>query len=122
MANYEAYIEEGMNARMFLNLRKSALVPLEEDLFDFYTDHCKCDTIEEVVSHRINFLKRFNSDYMDLNWQYFFLIKYTQGYKSKDFIFDFEECYADGNWRLQTNPDMYLREFKNAHLPDRLQY
>ena len=37
------------------------------------------------------------------------------GYKSLDFIFDFEECYADGDWGKQTNPDDYAREFVLAH-------
>ena len=117
-ANYEAYIEKGMDARVLMELRKSAIIPLDTDLYDFHTEHCSCSTISEIKEHRIKWLKNFNSDYQDLDWQYYFLIRHTLRKKSIGFIFDFEECYADGDYRLQTNPDDYVRGFVQAHLPE----
>lgn len=117
IANYEAYIERGMDARLLMDLRKSSILPLEKELWYFYDSNSSCKTIEDVRRVRTEFLKNFNSDYQDLNWQYFFLIKHTWRCKSIDFIFDFEECYEDGDWRLQTNPTDYEREFIEAHMP-----
>ncbi len=115
-ANYEAYIEVGMDARVLMELRKSAVLHVEEKLYDFYRLHDNCKTVMDIKRHRKNYLKFLCDDYMDANWQYYYMMKHYLGYKGKDFYFDFEECYVDGNWRLQTNPDNYEQEFVDAHM------
>lgn len=120
IANYESYIEPSMNARMLMELRRNAVILTDGSLNDFSTEHKALNTIEEVKQHRINFLKRFNDEYIDLNWQYYAFMRYNLGWKFKDFIFDFEECYEDGDWRLQTNQQDYKREFLEAHSYERM--
>lgn len=111
IANYEAYIEPNMNARMLMELRRNAIIKVDQEFYFFYRDHCTCETIEDIRNLRIDFIKRFNEDYKDLNWQYYLLMKQLLGKKGEGFCFDFEECYADGDYRLQTNPNDYRRDF-----------
>ena len=57
--NYEAYIEEGMDARMLMELRKSAVFFIADgDDTYFYTGLKDCNTWQEVRQFRINFFKR----------------------------------------------------------------
>lgn len=120
--NYEAYIEEGMDARMLMELRKSAVffVADGDDTY-FYTGLKDCNTWQEVRQFRINFFKRINPDYEELDWQYYFLVIKLCGKYSKDFIFDFEECFEDGDWRKQTKIEDYKLAYYNAHVPEWLQ-
>lgn len=119
-ANYHAYIERGMNARMLMELRKSAVIPMDEELFDFYTKHSSCETYTDVKNFRSDYLKFLCSDYQDLNWQYHYLILHYLRGKAKDFFFDYEICFADGDPSKQTDRTDYDREFFNAHMPTRL--
>lgn len=115
IANYEAYIEEGMNARMLMELQKSAVIPINEKFDYFYAQHNDCETIEDVIDRRVELIRIFNEEYQNLDWQYYFLIKHTLAKDSIGFRFDFEECYADGDWRLQTCVDDYVKGFVDAH-------
>lgn len=115
VANYESCIEYGMDARLLMELRKSAVILFTSELDDFYTGHNICNTAKEVKEYRKKYLHKLNSDYLDLDWQYYFLIRHNLGRKSINFIFDFEECYEDGDWRKQTNPTDYERDFIIAH-------
>lgn len=114
-ANYEAYIEEGMDARLLMELRKSAIIPMHPDLYDFYDKHKECKTVEDIKSLRANYFKFINSDYADLDWQYHLLIHTFLGYKAKDLIFDYEICFADGDPDKQTDYETYQRDFFEAH-------
>lgn len=120
-ANYEAYIEVGMDARMLMELRKSAVFFIEEGDSDyFYTGLRNCETWEEVREFRKRFFQRINPDYIELYWQYYFLVNILCGKYSKDFLFDYEACFADGDISKQTNIEDYRREALNAHLPEYL--
>lgn len=119
-ANYRAYIEKDMDARMLMEVRKSAVIPMSEELYDFYDGHKPCKTPAEVKEFRRKYLKFLTSDYEDLNWQYYLLIKHYLRSASKGFVFDFESCFADGDWRKQSHPEDYEDDFIQAHLPDRL--
>lgn len=117
MANYEAYIERGMDARLLMEIRKSAVLPMAENLYDFYTGHGSLETVEEVKNFRINYLKKVViEDYCDENWQYYLLVKMTQLGRAKYFAFDFESCFADGDYRKQTYLEDYKRGFMKARL------
>lgn len=117
--NYEAYIEEGMDARLLMELRKSAVFFIADgDDTYFYTGLKDCNTWQEVRQFRINFFKRINQDYEELDWQYYFLVIKLCGKYSKDFVFDFEDCFADGDWRKQTVIEDYKLGFYNAHMPE----
>lgn len=52
-----------------------------------------------------------------MSWQYYYLIKTYLGYKAKDFVFDFECCYEDGNPDRQTDIENYQLGFYNALAP-----
>lgn len=111
-ANYKAYIEGGMNARILMNLRKSALIHVEGSVLfpDFYIDHCKCETVQDIRNLRIKYLKFLNEDYMDLDWQVYTLIRMCWGATPDDTTLELEAGYVDGDWRLQMNPEDYKRE------------
>lgn len=118
-ANYESYIEVGMNARFMMELRRNAILIMGEGLEDFYEKHRYCETLEDIKNLRIEYLKHANEEYIDLNWQYYYVVKINLGRKKTEgFIFDFESCYADGNWRKQTNPQDYETEFRRVHSYD----
>ena len=114
-ANYEAYIEKGMNARMMMELRKSAVIPMSEELFDFYDMHKTCETVEDVKELRTKYFKFLCDDYIDANWQYDILVLSFLKRKHKGFYFDLEECFADGDPSKQTGPEDYKRDFVEAH-------
>ena len=115
-ANYEAYIEKGMDARVLMELRKSAILLLADKYNDFYTGHSECTTVDDIRQYRANYLKFLNIDYADLNWQYYYLVKYNLRGKAKDFLFDYEDCFDDGDPQKLTTPDDYSRDFVDAHL------
>lgn len=119
-ANYEAYIEVGMNARILMELRKSAVIPMADELFDFYDKHRACETCDDIKKLRANYFKFIHEDYDDLNWQYDLLVSKFLGYKYIDFYFDYEECFADGDPSKQTGPEDYTRDFIDAHVPNRV--
>ena len=70
-ANYLSYIEPGMSARMFAELRKSAILSAVDE---FYLGHKTLDTVDDVKAYRTAFCKEHcNKDYEDFDWQYFVL-------------------------------------------------
>ena len=46
LANYESYLEFGMNARIMMELRKSAVFPVGERYLDFFREHNSCETVD----------------------------------------------------------------------------
>lgn len=114
-ANYKSYIERGMNLRMLMELRKSAILPVAEQDYWFYTNHKNAETVQEVKHLRIDFLGRLNSDYHDEDWQYMAIIKVYLGSKADYFYFDMEGCYADGNPNSVRHLEDYKRDFLRAH-------
>lgn len=94
-ANYKAYIEKNMDARLLMELRKSAILPMGKELYDFYGLHSKCETAEDVKNLRIKYLHFVNEDYRDDDWQYYMLTKYFLRKKSIDLVFNFEVCFRD---------------------------
>ena len=116
LANYEAYIEKGIDARILMELRKSAVLWWDESFNSFYAEHKYCETVEDIKQVRIKYLKPLCDDYQDLEWQLFYLVHYNVGKKAKDFLLNFESCFADGDSRLQTNPDDYAEDFVEAHM------
>ena len=58
VANYKSYISNGMNARVLMELRKSAILPLE--MFgndEVYKDYVGIETVQDVKNKRIQFFK-----------------------------------------------------------------
>lgn len=43
-------------------------------------------------------------------------MKLPLGKKARDFIFDFESCFEDSDFRKQTNPEDYKNSFIEAHM------
>lgn len=115
-ANYEGYIEKGIDARILMELRKSAIIPMGKDLYDFYTSHSSYETVRDIKRFRANYLKFLNNEYFDLNWQYYILIQILLSKEQNEgFIFDFESCFADGDYRKQTSPRDYEEEYRYLH-------
>ncbi len=114
-ANYTSYIEKEMDARVLMELRKSAVLPMDIDLYDFYSKHCECENQADIKQFRTQYLKFLNEDYADLDWQYYYLVKNTLKRKSKGFFFDYETCFADGDYKKQSSIEDYKIAFINAH-------
>ena len=123
--NYEAFIEKGMNARLLMEHRKSAMFRFEkeEDKIKFYTEYNYCQNAEDVKKVRRKFFKQGNMDYEDLGWQYYYLAEHFLGKdKCKDFYFDLEDCFADGDASKQETIEDYNTMFFRAHMPPSLWY
>ena len=116
-ANIMGYAEKGMNLRMLAELRKSAVLDVAPDTYYFYTDLAQFNTWKEVRNYRMRFFQRFNQDYLELGWQYYYLVKYMLNKKAENFVFDFESLFADGNPAMQTNIEHYHIGMLNAHVP-----
>lgn len=110
-ANYKAYIEPGMNARMLMELRKSAILPLVEEDWYFYKEHSKCETPEQVIQHRIKYLKSQNSDYDDADWQYYAVCRWFLRNKSNGLYFNMEYCFADADMTKYQSVEASRLEF-----------
>jgi hypothetical protein len=115
-ANYKAYIKDGLNARYLMELRKSAIIPMCKEEYDFYVQHEHLNTIKAIKKFRADYFKYLNPDYEDLEWQYYYMIKYYLRSKAKGICINFEECYIDGGFCKQTNSDMYAEDFVRAHM------
>lgn len=115
LANYKAYIEPDMDARLLMELRKNALILT--GYTDFYDRHAKCQTVGNVRKLRLDFIRGFCDEYEDAPWQYYLLIRNIYGAKRTErFMFDFEVSYQDGDYMKQTLVEDYRRDFINAHL------
>lgn len=118
--NYEAYIEKGMDARLLMELRKSALFPFtdkkcEEEFFNAYRT---CETVDDVKNVRISQVREKSEYYEDANWQYYYLMKLMYNEEQFDnFYFDVEICYKDGDSSKQTNVQDYINFVNNALFP-----
>ena len=116
--NYRAYIEDGMDARFMMELRKSALLRVSGDeLIGFYAAHSTCETVEDIRALRIKWLRFLHPDYMDLDWQVYMLINWCWGIKGSDIVIDYERCLNDGDWYRQNSPEDYRLEWLKLHLP-----
>lgn len=117
MLNYMAYIDDGMDLRFMMELRKSALLPISDPkLIPFYAEHSKCKTIQDIKNLRLHWLS-FLNDYADLDWQIWLIIRRCWGIRSKGIQLDFEFCYADCNGSWST-PESYWDDFLRQHLPE----
>lgn len=110
-ANYKAYIKEGMDARILMEVRKSAIIPLAGQMLRIYDVHSDCETVEDIKAVRTRELKFLNSDYDDADWQYYAVIRYFLRSKSVGVEFNFEDCYADAGRYPYNNIDNCKREF-----------
>lgn len=116
-ANYKAYLEPDMNARLFTELRNSAILPLSEEYYSFYTDHCKITSQKEVLDYRNNFISSMIPEYKGLEWQYYVWLRTLWGRKGKNILIDFETLFIDGENRAQHWKAYYRMKFLEQHLP-----
>lgn len=116
-SNYKAFIEDGMNIRMLMELRKSALLPFGESNRYVYEEHRNAETVEDVKNIRINFFSPANPDYKDEDWQYMTLVIHCLRPcgMAKDLYISYEDCYADGDLSKQKSFIDYRRDFLKAH-------
>lgn len=115
--NYHAYIEEGMDARILMELRKCALIRLGPGLDQYYELYGDCETIEDIRRLRIECVSQWDDNYRDFDWQTYMLIRYCWGKDSPDILIDYESCFADGDYHLEGNPEIYRRQFLEQHFP-----
>ena len=76
LANYKAYMEKGMDLRVFMELRKSAM--LNSTCREFFEEHQNCKTIEDI--------KQLRTAYLSPTFNFMFI----GGYRDEDF----QLCYA----------------------------
>lgn len=110
-ANYKAYIEKDMNARILVELRKTAILPIGECDYWFYKEHCTCETVEDIRNKRIKYLKQKNEDYDDADWQYYAVCRWYLRRKSNGIYFNMENCYEDADMSKFKSVDNARMEF-----------
>lgn len=115
-ANYKAYITRGIDARVLMELRKSAVLPFEVLSPAIFEAHNGVYTVEGIKEIRKAYFQTINQDYRDEDWQYFLLVRKYLNERSDMFFCDFEDCYADGDpSKVRGIPD-YIEDFVDAHL------
>ena len=114
--NYRAYIEEGMDARFMMELRKSALLRIE-GCPAFYSDHSKCETVDDIRNLRLKYPRQISEDYEEFDWQLYMLIRWCWTSKGTDIVIDYESCFDDGDYHKEGNPEHYRRAFLEGHIP-----
>lgn len=116
-ANYEGYIEHNMDARVLMELRKSAIVHMGKDLYYFYGAHNNCEAVKDIKQVRIDVVKRVEPDYRDLDWQYFELVRMLYSNEELEgFRFNYEDCFQDRDLSKQNGPADYLEDWLDAHM------
>ena len=118
-ANYKSYIEWGMDARLLMELRKSAILPANLEFeSNFYTDLASLNTWREVRKYRETYFQRINGEYTEtIAWHYYYLAMFHLGRnKNKGLFYDYESCFADGDYRKQTYIEDYRTGFYNCHV------
>lgn len=121
--NYLAYIEKDIDARLFFELRRNALLRFRgAQMEEFCKAHSEFTSQEEVKAFRLSSVKSELPEYEDLDWQYALLIKELWGLDINNFYFDMEVCFEDRKTHIQRTPEDYKREFiwyKGSLLRDR---
>lgn len=120
-ANYEAYIEEGMTARMLMTLRLSSLFDFDEDTnLKFWREHRSIDTPEEAIALRIEYGRwHLHPQYSNFDYQNLYALIVMWGNGSNDIVLDYEPYFSDRKYahtksRLQIR-DEWIQAI--AHLP-----
>ncbi len=117
LANYEGYIEVGMNARLLMELRNSVILPYPYgDVNDYYNLFKKCKSPMEVVNIRAKAFEEPIGDLMEEPWQYYFVARFFIKCYGDKFRCDFENCYADGDWSKQLTIEDYRDDFAKCHM------
>ena len=111
ITNYESYIEVGMDARLMMELRKNACLKMAPKLEYFYAEHHNLNTVKEIADYRTKFLQSLNKEIIGLDWEYWIIVRRCWGRKAKDFIVDYESCFADGDWRKEHTVEEYKQQF-----------
>lgn len=117
-ANYKAYIEKGMDARLLMELRNSSILPLGKEYYHYYTDHSKLSTPEEVLKYRDKFISDMVEEYVGLDWQYYMMLRILWGRRGTNIVIDFEPCFADGEDRQQKWKSYYRMRYLEQHVPE----
>ncbi|MDO5149458.1 MAG: hypothetical protein ACI4KB_07035 [Oscillospiraceae bacterium] len=125
VANFKGYMTKGMDLRLFMELRKSALISTWDE--EFYKKHTDA-SIAEVKKIRTEFLAPHYMDYEDRDWQLYLVIgkAWGGGYSEHiDFDFDYlgflkdtprgyqREDYLVECMKKYTHYDMNGREIEN---------
>lgn len=117
-ANYKAYIEPGITARILMELRKSAMLPMASDLTDFYSLHASCETYKDVHQFRKRYLAFICDNYMDFDWQLYYVLRYSLGTKkNKTLDLNYEYCFDDGIHLPYETLDDYKESWLEQRFP-----
>lgn len=110
-SNYKGYMEKGMDFRLFMELRKCAI--LKAPCKDFYNALKTAKNIDDIKNIRIAYLApvadcKFINGYQDEDWQLYFILYWSApNQEVKDHVFFDFDCRG---WLADT-PDDY--EAKN---------
>lgn len=117
-ANYKAYIEDGMDARMLMDLRKNALLRwgngVDEDFFKSFEG---CEVWQDSRRIRVDWIRRLcHHQYCDFDWQYYYYLLLIYPEFKRDWIeFNFEYCYEDADMSKCSSIEDYKADFIFAH-------
>ena len=114
-ANYKSYIEPGMNARLLMELRNTAMTP--EMPLTYYWNVSECETPKQVIAYRAREINKKIPVYHEEPWQFYFYVLSRQEGEYRDYWrSDFEMCYADGDLSKVLYFENYLDDAVDAHL------
>jgi hypothetical protein len=101
-ANAFAYADGIHDARILLEMRKSAILYLADDFFEEHPD----DSVENIKKYRSAYLIHFLEDYQDDNWQYWWACHLLTKRGCQEWLeFGYESLLVDGNPELDNFPN-----------------
>lgn len=108
VANFKGYMTKGMDLRLFMELRKSALISTWSE--KFYKEHTDIG-ISDIKKLRIKYLAPRYMDYEDRDWQLYLIIgKSWGGWYSEHIEFDFDALGFLRDTPANYEPEDYLVE------------
>lgn len=120
--NYKSYIRRGMNARLLMELRISAMIPMDNQ--GFYQMFDTCTTYKEVKDKRIKYFREVLNItwWEDWGWQLWYLLKHNlSNEQSVDLELDYSNCFKDWDEKPVKTSEVYKEQWFNAHVPEHVQ-
>lgn len=117
-ANYRAYLEEGLTARMLMELRLNAILPFTGECLTYYTEHNTAETPNDVINIRKKYLRRHLTPFYDNEgWRNFYLVRQVWKGRALGVRIDYEQYFADRKYMQTKSEDDYLDDALEYIIP-----
>lgn len=117
-ANYEAYIESGLTARMLMELRLNAILPFDGECIGYYAEHNTAETPQDVINIRIKYCRRYLTPfYNNEGWRNFYLLKEVWGSRAAGVVIDYEPCFIDAKYHTNKTEYEYFNDAMEYIIP-----